>query len=327
MFTEHPASVIRMTATVVLALGLAGSLVRAGQNTQFTQKTDELSRQWSAERQKLGLDNNALKARFPCAEITLARMVSVRPGASAAVSMTGTFADGTVFLSEHDGAELSGGSVAKGVFTGRIIVKPDQFPAFVRIWAFTPVTGTSDAEAAAFIDAVPAFDLKSANGWTIKAVPTAKTFTIANFQAVLSYRVEFYRPNESKPFQAAPGELRINGNDAPSPTLDLNIREGMTPAQAELEAISRQMSDINAFLKLSEAEQNAITNKLSTLTEQMMAEVMASMKDPAAMQKQQDDFGCRSIRLTRGQGSVTGQVFCGKNVGNPNVGGTMSVVR
>jgi hypothetical protein len=42
----------------------------------------------------------------------------------------------------------------------------------------------------------------------------------------------------------------------------------------------------------------------------------AQIKDPAAAQKKQDEFGCDTINLTIRAGSVTGSVSCGKNVGS-----------
>jgi hypothetical protein len=48
----------------------------------------------------------------------------------------------------------------------------------------------------------------------------------------------------------------------------------------------------------------------------MMKEMEAQIKDPAALQKKQDDFGCGTINVGIRAGKVSGSVTCGKNVGS-----------
>jgi hypothetical protein len=60
----------------------------------------------------------------------------------------------------------------------------------------------------------------------------------------------------------------------------------------------------------------------------MINEMMASIKDPAAMQKKQDEFGCHTIRaIPDAAGKVTGTIGCGRLVGNPQITGTLTFVR
>lgn len=317
--------------TLAIALGLAGGLVRAGQSG-FEKQRSDLQSQWNAEQEKQGLkDRASLFAKYPTPEIALFDPVVVQPGAAAPFSMRGKFASGTAFLAENDGAQLTG-SLSSGAYAGKIVVEPDRFPGFVRVWAFTPVSGASNAAPVAFINSVLGFALQSPNGWTIRATPTAKTFTVTKNDATLPYRVEFYRANEAKPFQVLESRLRLGINDGLEEPLSFALQEQTGSAQAEMEALTAKMSDPQAFLKMSEAEQTAFFEKLQVLQEHMMKELTTQMKvDPAVRQKQMDDFGCSSIYVSpAGPGKVTAMVRCGRNVGTQgtlNTTGTSTPVR
>jgi hypothetical protein len=316
--------VARTTLIVVLAFGLAGSLVRAAQNNQFQEKRSALMSEWSAEKKKLGLQEATLYAKYPTPEIAFNDAVEVSPGATAAVSFTGKIPEGAAVLSEHDAAQLSGG-VSGNRYTGKLTVAPGQMPGFVRAIAFTPVSGASVGGAVAFINVVNAFDLRGTNGWTIKLVPTAKAFSRSKTQATLPYRADFYRPNEGKPFETRETELKFTVNDEPGAPLNFSLREAAatTGAQAEYEAIVKKMSDPAALAKLSDAEQEKLSERFGQLMEQIVKQSTA-IPDPAVEQKKQDDFGCGSIVISGQAAKMTGSAWCGKNVGMFDVTGTAS---
>ena len=169
---------------------------------------------------------------------------------------------------------------------------------------------------------VARFDLESANGWTIKAAPTEQAFKDGGSYSSLGYKVEFYRPNESSPFETADGTLSIDFFEAQD-KFAFSLRS-TTPlaAQAEVEALNKMiMSD--EFQALSEAEQEAVYARSEAASQRMMQELMG-VADPAA----RDNFGCLSFTLTpSGTGQVSGTLACGKNVGEPALTGTMTPVR
>jgi hypothetical protein len=48
----------------------------------------------------------------------------------------------------------------------------------------------------------------------------------------------------------------------------------------------------------------------------MSKDLQAQIKDPEAMQKKQDDFGCETISVWTTGGQISGNITCGKNVGS-----------
>lgn len=176
---------------------------------------------------------------------------------------------------------------------------------------------------------VASFDLATANGWTIKAAPTEQAFASGGSYSSLRYQVEFYRANESSPFETADGTLSVDLDDAQG-TFQFNLQRttplGTEAAQAELEAINKTIVS-EAFQNLSEAEQDAVFARSDALSEQIVQQALAAIS-PATSQSWEDDFGCRSFTLTRsGAGQVSGTVSCGKNVGAPVLTGTMTAMR
>jgi hypothetical protein len=68
--------------------------------------------------------------------------------------------------------------------------------------------------------------------------------------------------------------------------------------------------------------------RMDALTEQMLKEQQAAIADPAAMQRKEDEFGCRHLTLkTSADGAATGTVSCGKNVGSLSLTGTAKAVK
>jgi hypothetical protein len=169
---------------------------------------------------------------------------------------------------------------------------------------------------------VARFDLESANGWTIKAAPTEQAFTDGGSYSSLGYKIEFYRPNESSPFETADGTLSIDFFEVQD-KFAFSLRP-TTPlaAQAEVEALNKMMTS-DEFQALSEAEQEAVYARSEAANQRMMQELMG-VADSAA----RDNFGCLSFTLVpNGAGQVSGALTCGKNVGEPALTGTMTPVR
>jgi hypothetical protein len=319
--------VLRRTFILVLMLSLAGGLLRA-QSQKFEQARNALNDQAQAQQKQQGLSGDRAKlfSQYPCPEIPLVKTQQVAPGAAVPIVLNGKFPKGTTLLSDHDGAALLG-TLAGNTFTGRLTVAPNQLPNYVHVYAFTPVSHGFTMTPVAFIGSVYSFDVRGQNGWTIKATPTASAWQVSDQNAVLPYRVEFYRQNEVKPFETMDAQLSYSSGSTPTNEINMNLQAAASGAAAEMQALSKKMSDTQSFLKLSQAEQTALVNRMGQLQQQMMKEMMTGVSDPAAMQKKQDDFGCHNLTLRAGQsGSVSGTVQCGRNVNNGSltVNGTMA---
>jgi hypothetical protein len=196
-------------------------------------------------------------------------------------------------------------------------------PGFGRLFAYAPVSGAWTSVAAVFVGSPPTFELAATNGWAVKVVPKDKAFAISEGSATVPYVAEFFKPGESTPFETASGTWTIEGSRGPTTDLSLSLTSGAAGgAMAEMEAIQRQMGDMDAFMKMSEKQRDALMARLEKVSEQMSKEAEAMVADPAAIQRKQDAFGCQYLRLDQVGASVSGNISCGKDVGSLQVTGT-----
>lgn len=320
-------SVVRALVVVVLAAGSSVVLVRAAAlTTKYNAEVQRLRQEWRSQQQAEGLtggqQQKALYGKYPTPQLTLAKVVPVAPGQSAKLSVTGKFAPNTAFLMENDQITLADGAATGSVFTASVTAAPDATPGFGRLFAYAPVSGAWTAVAAVFVGTPPTFDLAASNGWVVKLVPQAKAFSISDNSASVPYVAEFYKPGETAPFETAAGSWTIEGSRSPSSDLTLSLNSAAAGgAMAEMEAIQRQMGDVNAFMKMTDAQRDALMARLEKATEQMSKDAEAMMADPAAAQRKQDAFGCHYLRLEQEGTSVSGNISCGKDIGSLQVTG------
>jgi hypothetical protein len=85
---------------------------------------------------------------------------------------------------------------------------------------------------------------------------------------------------------------------------------------AEILALGEKMGALMKAGKYSGPEIEAVQTKLEAAQDRYSKETEAQVKDPAAAQKKQDDFGCGTISLSIRNGQASGNVNCGKNVGS-----------
>jgi hypothetical protein len=313
-------SVIRTAAVIALGLGMAGAVARAAGTTKFWEKRSAMQRELRAEQERLGLtgsqNQKALYSQFPTPEITLCKPVIVKPGASTPVSLSGKFVEKTVFMAANDDVTLDG-TLAAGKFTGTATAAADAGPGWAPVHAFAPVSGANRSCGAIFIGPVTAYDFKGDNGWTIKVVPTAKTFELGGEQATLPYAVTFFKDGEAKPFKTMAGALTLRESDNPSRDvfMQLTASGAAGSPEAELAEIQRKLSHPDAFKKLGMAEVSRLSERMGKLMEVQMKD----MNSPGWAERQQkeiDDFGCRSIAFSIKTGATTGNVSCGKTIGS-----------
>jgi hypothetical protein len=311
---------IRTAAVVALGLGMAGAVVRAGSATKFWEKRAAMQRELRAEQQRLGLggreNQKALYQQFPTPEITLCKPVVIAPGASAPVSLSGKFVEKTAFLAANDDVTLDG-ALAAGKFTGTATAAADASPGWAPVHAIAPVSGANRSCGAIFVGPVTAYEFKGDNGWTIKLTPQAKAFSLSEEDATLPYAVTFFKDGEAKPFKTMATSLTFRQSDNPSRDvfMSLNPSGAAGSPEAELAEIQRKLSAPDAFKKLGMAEISRLSERMGKLMEAQMKE-MNSPGYNEKMQKEQEAFGCNSLSFSTKDGAATGNVNCGRAVGN-----------
>ena len=250
----------------------------------------------------------------------------IAPGASAAVSIKRAYIKGVKFLLDIEGVTMSNVASANGTVSATLAVAAGHAPGYINLNVLHPIDCSWDVVPIAFINTMYRFDLKGANGWTIRAVPSAKSFDANAQMATLPYTFEFLRVNEAKPFETRPGNMRYYVDKPSGSRLDLDIFEKESDAKTELEEIMKKMGDP----KLTDAQRDALGERYGKAMARMNTEMMAMMTDPNAAQKKIDDFGCRLIQAEPdGTGKLTGAMLCGKNVNNGTVqvSGTIATVK
>ena len=311
---------IRTAAAVVLGLGMAGAVARAGSATKFWEKRAAMNRELRAEQQRLGLggreNQKALYTQFPTPEITLCKPVVIAPGGSAPVSLTGKFVEKTVFLAANDDVALDG-ALAAGKFTGTATAAADATAGWALVHAIAPVSGANRSCGAIFVGPVAAYEFKGDNGWTIKVTPQAKAFALAERQATLPYAVTFFKDGEAKPFKTMASAITLREDDNPSRDLYMTLTPSGAAGspEAELAEIQRKLSQPDAYKKLGMAEIGRLSERMGKLMEVQMKD-MSSPDYAERMQKEQEQFGCHGISFSMKAGAATGNVSCGRAVGS-----------
>jgi hypothetical protein len=316
---------IRAFSSSLLLFCAAGAALLSAQSTKFEAEKIRLHQEAVKARAALGVDvlDPTLDKKYPEAVIQSVKVQKLVPGASAAVALAGKFTPGTTILSDRDGAVLSAPTLSGSSYSARITVGATEGPGYVKLWAFTPVNFVWSAMPVVFIDTVYRFDLKSANGITVKVAPMAKSFTVDDRKAALEYKAEFFKPGATTPFETRVASMDFSPDEDTRTRLDISLREPGGSAKKDMEAISKKMEDP----KLTMEQRGDLTLQLVRAQQKMMEEMTA---DPAGAQKKIDDFGCRILQVYPGEGgAVTAGVTCGKNFygGGVELTGTMTQVK
>lgn len=316
----------RTFASGFLVLCATGAVVLSAQSIKFEAEKSRLHQEAVKARATLGVDllDPILDKQYPYSQIQPVKVQKLAPGAGAAVALAGRFPPGVTVLSDRDGAVLSGATLSSTAYSARVTIGATEGPGYVKLWAFTPVNHVWSTMPVVFIDMVYRFDLKSADGYTVKVTPMAKSFAVDDKWASLAYKAEFYKPGETTPFQTRDGSMRYRPDEDTRTRLDIELPEPEGSAEKQLDEISRKMGDP----KLTSAQRSDLTVQMVKLQQEMMLEM--TQADPAATQKKIDDFGCRILQVYPGQGgAVEGGFTCGKNFsgGALRTTGTMTQVK
>lgn len=316
---------LRSLVSASLVVLVAAAFVRA-QSSGFEATRTELRRQAQAAQQAEGLAGNAnrkaLFAKYPTPEIALAKSLSLRPGAAAPLSLTGKFAPGTSLAADSEAIALADVQVTATSVKATVKAADGLAPRWARVYAFAPVS-LAETWVPVFVGVPHSYVLKASNGWTVKVAPDAPAFAVADNEARVGYKAEYFKAAEATPFQTTTGYLALNANDRGAVRYTFMLSAGQAgSAMEEMQELSKKMVELMQAGKVGTKEFDAIQKKVDAAQERFAKEMEAQMADPAAAQRKQDAFGCESIFLTADGPKVTGSISCGKDVGTLQVTGT-----
>jgi hypothetical protein len=293
--------------------------------SKYQQKEQAIREACKAARDKLTpQERNQLKCNTP--EISLIKPAVVKPGETAEVTITGKFPAGTNFVFQSDCIEVLKESSNANSYQATIKVAPGCGPETVSISGLIPVCCKNAYLSEALkITGNFEWELKAANGWTVKAHAIVAA-PGENQSNELRYLLEFFRGAETSPFAKRSANLHPSNSAPPSYYFSISSQdESVTSPQQEMAAISKQMMNPN----LSDAERDKLNKKIEEIMARMNKEIQ-KMSDPAYIKKlqaEEQEFGCTAINLTLQNGALTGNMLCSEKVGrNINLTGTMKLM-
>ena len=175
--------------------------------------------------------------------------------------------DGATVLVDNDAVALASPTAAGKSYKATVKVDPGLGPGFVKLHAFSPVSGGQAQCDVVFVDSAKGYSLTVSNGWTVLVKPQAKAFQMDQGTAKLAYDVEFYKTGDAKPFESLQATREIGRGSGPDNDFYLGLRPRASGAMAEMESLQKKMSDPQAFMKMSPKEQEALMEKLTALSE------------------------------------------------------------
>jgi type II secretory pathway pseudopilin PulG len=323
-----------MRVLVLISLVATAAVALSAQSTKFEAEKNRLHQEAVAARKARNIDllDPKLGRDFPPPVIQRLKVQKVLPGGNISLALAGSIPAGVSVIADRDGAVISGATLTGSSYSARMTVGGAEGPGFVKLYAITPVSFSLSVVPVAFIDTVYRFELKGADGLTIKLTPTDKTFSITNEDkdARLWYQAEFYKPGESKPFETRKASMFFQASSDPQTRLDISVGDSLTTKSAmeEMDDIGQQLADPNLTQTQRDALMQRLTKAQVRATEEMLKN--ATPQAAAAADKAREDFGCRLIQIDPGaSGSAKATVLCGKNFykGVIQTTGTMAQVK
>jgi len=323
----------RWSAVVMGALLVFG-IARAA-NSHYAERRSAFYESQEGERKRLGLtDWGQVKAKYPTPEVTFCHAVRVAPGSTADLVVRGKFVPGTKFLFENDAVEVVKENATATEYHATVRVPAGAAPGYSPLHIFSAVSGieASPPCPAVYFGGRYEWDFTAQNGWVIKLRPKADPYPKEESAAVLQYTAEFYRNNESKPFEVRDFPLGLIGTlygDSYSGGLaQPQSAAAQGSAMADMQQLMQKLYDPNT----SPDERAKLAESMAEAQQKMMAEQQAAiskMSDPkyaqqSQQQQQQKDaeFGCKNMNFNANADAVEGRISCGQNVGTITLKGT-----
>ena len=314
-----PKKIFGSVVTMVVSLVLLWGVVRAA-TSRYNEQRDAIINQCDAEQDRLGLSEDALRAKYPTPELTFCRFTRVLPGGSAEVVTRGKFQAGTKFLFDNDQIELVKEALAVGTgqkeseYRATIKVAQSAGPDYAgTLSSFQPVRCITTRCLAVYIGGKYEWEFAANNGWRLKLTTVSEPTTGGEEEMAAVYRSEFYRRGETKPFEVR--EVRVGGKPSGYSSTISESGGNIAGIQAEMAKLSQKMADMN----LSERERDQLMKRYEEVNAKYMRELEKTQQE---LEKQQE-FGCRSMNFRLTEGGVEGTIGCGEKVGSLQLKGTM----
>ena len=314
--------------SVLVVFGLA----RAG-NSHYMEHRRAFYDSLEGERKRLGLTDWAqIKGKYPTPEITLCHAARVTPGTTGEVAIRGKFVPGTKFLFENDNVEVVKENATATEYHATVRVPAGLGPGYSPLHVLAAVSGieASPPCSAVYIGGKYEWDFTAPNGWRIKIRTSKDPFPKDAEDPVATYAAEFYRGNESQPFQVRDLQLGLIGDLYGNP-YEGGLAATNAAAQKEqddYQTIMKKLADPN----LSDQERDKLMNRMSEAAAKQAAD-MQKMMDPNYVRQQQQkiaqdqaEFGCQHISFSTAADSVTGKITCGQKIGTLQITGTRRYV-
>jgi hypothetical protein len=307
-------SAVAVSALIVFGIARAAS-------SHYVERRNAFYQSQEAERKRLGLADWAqVKAKYPTPEITLCRAIHMAPGTTGEVTVRGKFSPGSGFLFENDDVEIVKESATATEYHATVRVPAGIGPTYSPLHVIAAVSGieASPPCPAVYVGGKYEWDFTAQNGWLIKLSPRGDTFPKNGAEGVAYYTAQFYRANESKPFEVRDFNLGLGG-----PLYGSNYSGGFQQTeggqggqgdQASMEQLMKKAFDPST----SSEEREKLMQKVVEAQQAMMSK----MSDQKAMMQQQQEqmkkdaeFGCKNMNFNANADPVEGQISCGQNVG------------
>jgi hypothetical protein len=302
---------------ILLVLGIA----RAS-NSHYVEQRTAFFQSQEAESQRLGLtDRKEISARYPTPEITLCHPAHLTPGSTANLSVRGKFVPGSKFLFENDDVEVVKENATATEYQATLRVPSSVGPGYSPLHVLAAVSGyEATYPAAVYIGGKYEWDFTAENGWRIKLHPAGDTFPKEGSAPEVKYTAEFYRGNESKPFEVREFGLGLGG------TLRGNSYSGglTQPASAsggsqgdDMQKLMQKLMDPNTTVQERQQLAQQMRNSQQQMVQQGRSMVQQSQEDVK--------FHCENLSFSGNADPVEGQVSCGPD-GTLKIKGTRRFV-
>jgi len=306
-------------SAVLLAALVCFGIARAS-NSHYAELRSAFYESQQAERKRLGLTDWAqVKAKYPTPEIALCRAAHIVPGVTGEVTVRGKFVPGSKFLFENDAVQVVNETATATEYHATVRVRAGVGPTYSPLHVFAAVSGIEASHPcpAVYVGGKYEWEFTAQNGWRIKLHPKGDSFPQDGANST-SYTAEFYRGNETKPFEVREFGLGLGGplygNSYSGGFAEASNQPGSMP---DMEQIMKKLTDPST----SPEERERLAQKMTEAQQQMM--------DPTnAVKAQQKDaeFGCKNMHFNDSADSVDGQISCGQKVGTISIKGTRRFV-
>jgi hypothetical protein len=304
---------------ILLVLGIA----RAS-NSHYAEQRTAFFQSQEAESQRLGLtDRKQISVRYPTPEIKLCHPAHLTPGTTANLTVRGKFVPGSKFLFENDDVEVVKENATAAEYQATLRVPSSVGPGYSPLHVFAAVSGYEATCPAVYIGGKYEWDFTAQNGWRIKLHPAGDTFPTEGSAPEVKYTAEFYRGNESKPFEVREFGLGLGGTlygnsysgGLTQPAQPASASGGST--QADMQKLMQKLMDPNTSVQ----EKREAGQQLRDLQ-------LQGAKQLQSMQQQgQEDFKfqCQNMNFSGNADPVEGELSCGPN-GTLKIKGTRRFV-